>query len=90
MKTIDPIGNPAYTYVQAADVIAARIESGQYKERLPSERALSAELGIAYMTVRRAMELLRERGLIITRQGRGTFVVAGLGAAAVSRQLDSV
>ena len=51
-----------------------RIEAGEITHRLPSERDLAEEYGVAYQTVRHAMKLLRERGLIITRQGRGTFV----------------
>lgn len=71
---IDPLGNPDYTYVQVADAIAARIEVGEITHRLPAERALAKEFGVAYQTVRHSMEVLRDRGLIITRQGRGTFV----------------
>ena len=63
-------------YVQIADDIAARITSGELRPgaRLLSERALAEYYGRSYQTVRRAMEVLRERGLIITIQGRGTFV----------------
>jgi DNA-binding GntR family transcriptional regulator len=75
MAEVDPIGRADYTYVQAADAIAARIEAGEITHRLPAERNLAKELGIAYQTLRHAMQLLRDRGLIITRQGRGTFVV---------------
>ena len=62
---------------QVADVIAALIAVGAITHRLPAERDLASEFGVAYQTLRHAMKLLRERGLIITRQGRGTFVVAG-------------
>lgn len=44
--------------------------------RLPAERDLAAEYGVAYMTIRRAAALLRERGEIVTVHGRGTFVAA--------------
>jgi DNA-binding GntR family transcriptional regulator len=56
--------------------ITQRIESGEYApgRRLPPEKDLAAELGVAYMTVRRAMEILRDRGLVITVWGLGTFV----------------
>ena len=54
--------------------LQVRIETGEITHRLPSERDLAEEYGVAYQTVRHAMKLLRERGLIITRQGRGTFV----------------
>jgi GntR family transcriptional regulator len=74
MPQVDPIGNPVYTYVQAANAIAARIEAGEITHRLPAERNLAKELGVAYQTLRHSMKVLRDRGLIITRQGRGTFI----------------
>ena len=75
VEPIDPSG-PELIYVQVADRITAQIESGQLAPgaRLPSERDLAAELGVSYDSVRRAMGLLRERGLIVTVHGRGTFV----------------
>jgi DNA-binding FadR family transcriptional regulator len=42
--------------------------------RLPAERDLARDLGVAYDTVRRATALLRERSLIVTVHGRGTYV----------------
>ena len=74
MTGIDFSSNPDYAYVQAANAIAARIEAGEITHRLPAERNLAKELGVAYQTLRHSMKLLRDRGLIITRQGRGTFV----------------
>jgi DNA-binding GntR family transcriptional regulator len=60
-------------------VITQRIESGEYTpgRRLPPEKDLAAELGVAYMTVRKAMGILRERGLVMTIWGLGTFVREG-------------
>jgi DNA-binding GntR family transcriptional regulator len=76
MAGIDPIGNPEYTYVQVADDLAARIRAGEFPAgRLPSERALAAGYKVGYQTLRHAMQVLRGRGLIATRQGRGTFIV---------------
>jgi DNA-binding FadR family transcriptional regulator len=45
-------------------------------ERLPPESELAAELGIAPMTLRQALAILREAGYLETRRGRagGTFV----------------
>jgi DNA-binding GntR family transcriptional regulator len=63
-----------YSYLQVADSIAERIAQGEFTVRLPAERVLADEYEVAYQTVRRSMKVLRERGLIITRQGRGTFV----------------
>jgi len=67
---------PELIYVQVADWIAGRIARGELApgHKLPAERDLAAEIGVGYMTVRRAMRLLRERGLIVTVVGRGTFI----------------
>lgn len=72
---IDPSA-PKLIYVQVADHIGARIQAGELRPgaRLPAERDLATEYGVAYDTIRRATALLRERGLIITIIGRGTFV----------------
>jgi DNA-binding GntR family transcriptional regulator len=61
---------------QVADWIESRIKSGELKSgsRLPPERELAQDTGVAYDTIRRAAVLLRERGLIITVHGRGTYV----------------
>jgi DNA-binding GntR family transcriptional regulator len=71
----DPTG-PQLVYVALADHIAARIAAGELRPgaRLPSERDLAAEYGVAYLTVRRAAAVLRERGLIVTVHGRGTYL----------------
>ncbi|MEW2357887.1 GntR family transcriptional regulator [Spirillospora sp. NPDC029432] len=71
----DPQG-PQLVYMAFADHIAARIAAGDLSpgSRLPSERELADEYGIAYMTVRLGMQELRERGLILTVHGKGTFV----------------
>lgn len=68
--------SPTPVYVRVADWVESRIKSGKLTSgaRLPPERELASELGVAYDTVRRAAALLRERGLIITVHGRGTYV----------------
>jgi len=63
-----------YAYLQVADDLERRINDGEIEVKLPSERDLAEDYGVAYTTVRRAMEILRDRGLIITRHGRGTFI----------------
>jgi DNA-binding GntR family transcriptional regulator len=72
---IDPAA-PKLVYVQVADHITARIEAGELAPgaRLPAERDLAVEYGVAYDTIRRATALLRNRELIITIVGRGTYV----------------
>lgn len=69
---------PTPVYVQVADIIAARIESGdlQPNRPVPSETQLAQEFGIAKLTARRAARELRDRGLVVTVPGRGTYVKA--------------
>jgi DNA-binding GntR family transcriptional regulator len=72
----DSPGRPQLEYIRVADELAARIASGALPpgSKLPAEPALAREFEVAYGTVRRAMDVLRERGLIITIWGKGTFV----------------
>ncbi|MFC5752996.1 winged helix-turn-helix domain-containing protein [Actinomadura rugatobispora] len=67
----DPQG-PQLVYMAFADHISARIAAGDLApgSRLPPERELAEEYGIAYMTVRRGTQELRERGLITTSTAR--------------------
>jgi DNA-binding GntR family transcriptional regulator len=64
-------------YVQLADVIAGKIKSGELApdRPIPSENHLADEYGVARLTARRAAQELRERGLIVTVRGKGSFVV---------------
>jgi GntR family transcriptional regulator len=64
-------------YRAGADDIAARIGSGELTSgtRLRAERELAEHYEISYGTIRHAMAVLRERGLIQTVHGRGTFVI---------------
>ncbi len=58
------------------DSLFARIKSKEYPEgtRLPSERTLSSELGVARNTVRDALDVLESRSIIRRRAGSGSFV----------------
>jgi DNA-binding GntR family transcriptional regulator len=63
-------------YAQVADHIAARIEAGEFppETRLPPERELADEYKVAYNTLRQAIGVLRDRGLVITLRGHGNYV----------------
>lgn len=65
---------PAYLLI--ANTIADRIGSGEYRagDQLPTEAQLRAEFGVSPMTVRRAISILLDRGVVTTTQGKGTFV----------------
>jgi GntR family transcriptional regulator len=72
-RPIDPFGTE-YSYVQVANDVGRRIAEGEITQKLPGERSFAEEYGVAYTTVRHAMAVLRERGIIVTVHGRGTFV----------------
>lgn len=59
-----------------AEVLAAAIRSGELTPAapLPSEKDIARDCDVALGTVRQAMSVLQEAGLIERRQGRGTFV----------------
>lgn len=70
---IDPdAGQPPYR--QLAAILRQRIEAGELAGRLPGERYLAQEYGVALGTVRKAIGLLREEGLIETAHGWGSTV----------------
>ncbi|MFF5372079.1 GntR family transcriptional regulator [Streptomyces sp. NPDC013187] len=74
--TLDPM-SARPLYMQLADVIAGKIASGELApdRPIPSENHLADEYGVARLTARRAAQELRERGLIVTVRGKGSFVV---------------
>lgn len=67
-----------YLYVQVADHVAARIRAGELPvgARLPGELDMAEEYGVASRTARRAVQELRDRGLVRTLPAKGTYVVA--------------
>ena len=62
-----------------ATVLKRRISAGEWIEhgRMPAERDLAQEFGVARNTVRRAVGLLERDGTVVRQVGRGTFVSAG-------------
>ncbi|WP_411757773.1 GntR family transcriptional regulator [Streptomyces venezuelae] len=81
--SLDPkSGRPLY--VQLADVIAARIATGEYApdRMVPTPARLAEEYGIAVLTARRAMQELRRHELIYTVPGKGSFVAPAAGVSA--------
>jgi len=61
-------------YQEIADELRGRLTSAGVGRVLPSESELSAEFGVSRVTIRRALEILRDEGLVDARQGFGWFV----------------
>ena len=63
-------------YVQIAEHLIREIAAGRLGEgtRLPPEREMAAELGVAVGTLRHALADLTSRGLLERRQGSGNYV----------------
>ncbi|NDL60703.1 GntR family transcriptional regulator [Phytoactinopolyspora mesophila] len=78
--TVEPFSRdddePGYLYRQVADHIEARILAGELPtgSRLPGERDLAVEYGVSIGTVRRATEVLREQGQVVTLPAKGSFI----------------
>jgi DNA-binding GntR family transcriptional regulator len=65
---------PAYS--QLVNILKAQIAAGRFRpgSQLPSEAQLRQLYHVSPMTVRRAINILQDQGLVTTAQGRGTFV----------------
>lgn len=65
-----------HLYLQVIEQIKRDIENGLYheKEKLPSEFQLSKSLGVSRATLREALRILEEDGVVTRRHGVGTFV----------------
>lgn len=63
-------------YQQIANDLRGRIERGVYRAgaKIPTEPELSQLYAVSRITVRKAIENLVDAGLLIKRQGKGTFV----------------
>lgn len=69
-------GGRSPIYRRLAQVLRQKIVTGEISagEALPSERDLCAIMSASRVTVRRAIETLIDEGLLIRRQGSGTYV----------------
>jgi CheY-like chemotaxis protein len=74
-------------YLAIANAIRDRIADGTYKngQQLPASAALAKEHGVALMTVRQALGILQQQGVIEARHGAGTFVADGTSRAQTPR-----
>lgn len=69
-------------YAQIVDQVVAKVMAGEWKagDALPSIRELAGSCRVSVITVKRAYLELEHAGVIVTRQGKGSFVAEALDA----------
>ncbi len=79
-------------YLQIMEQIRHRVATGDWLpgQEIPSIRALAIDLRVSVITVKRAYLELERSGVIVTRQGKGSFVAedANLGTSLKEQELD--
>jgi GntR family transcriptional regulator len=67
-------------YLQIKEQIRHRVAVGDWKPgaEIPSIRALAIALQVSVITIKRAYQELEYEGVIITRQGKGSFVAENI------------
>ena len=68
--------NPLYE--QVFNRIKDSVRSGEYKkgDLIPSEKELMELMGVSRVTVRQALKMLSDSGIIETRKGKGSNLLA--------------
>lgn len=76
-------------YQQIADELRQNIEAAVYQvgDQLPTEAELSKRFDVNRHTLRRAIEILRQEGLVRVDRGRGTFVMAAPIALTIGKRV---
>ncbi len=64
-------------YVKIYDALYLKIINGEFQpgSQLPNEPELAKMMGVSRMTLRQALSLLKEDGLIDNARGKGTFII---------------
>ena len=75
VQPLDP-DDPRPPFQQVAHALRAAIGARRFApgDQLPSLNELAKGYGVSLMTVQRALGVLRDEGVIISQQGKGTFV----------------
>jgi DNA-binding GntR family transcriptional regulator len=66
--------SPEPLYRQVAAHLRQRIASGELTARMPSLKTIGQEYEVSHVTAEKAMNLLRDEGLVVVVVGRGAFV----------------
>jgi len=77
-KGVNP-SNPAHLYEQIVDDLKEKIASGDLKpgDRIETQSELARKYKVSLITVKNALALLVNEGLLFARAGKGTFVLEG-------------
>lgn len=72
-------------YLEITETLVREIASGRLADgqRLPPEREMAAQMGVAVGTLRRALQILDQRGLLRRLQGSGNYVCAENDASSI-------
>lgn len=65
---------PTPKYQQLAAILRERLAGMEAGDPVPSEHELEQEFGLARGTIRKAITVLRDEGLIVTTRGKGSYV----------------
>ena len=78
-------------YIKVTNLIKKDIVKGKYKESesIGTQSELCERYGASMITIRRALQILEEEGIIETKQGKGTYVKSTL-TIDLSRDLNSL
>jgi len=79
-------------YYQIETILRRKILSGEFESGtyLPSESALRKEFDVSRITIRQALSLLEQDGLIIRRRGKGTLIPENLETMRAPRLTGSI
>jgi GntR family transcriptional regulator len=77
-QTIDKDSAKVPAYLQLSQIIRQKIANGEFPNgsKIPSEAAIGKHYGLSTMTVRQAIGVVAERGLLRRIQGSGTYVTS--------------
>ncbi|MBB6051056.1 GntR family transcriptional regulator [Armatimonas rosea] len=86
LSPIDP-HDPTPRHQQAYNRLLEQIRAGHWQvgEKIPSELELAADLGVAKLTIHRAVQTLARDGWVTRSVGRGTYVTAPVAAPPLRR-----
>lgn len=62
-------------YYEIYEDLKAKILNNEYRELLPSENQLTEIYGVTRNTIRRAIDLLASDGFVVSKKGKGVFVL---------------